>query len=350
MLKYLLYFLLPLSTLSALDEPCFPFELSVGAGWRRDDLFTTEKASNSSDSSNWHDKISAKRLNVWQYGAKLRSTLSGWAFYQHSFFLDNFYFRGSAYGGTISGGTYNEGSLSHFISSPTYTSSPSRSSQIAHARRVDSFKDDFFSDSSWCSSSWCSNSSSSSSSSRKHRNHHGGSTLDADIALGINFPVSWWFNIAPVLGYSIDKQKIELPDQFFKEIYTTKWKGPFAGFDISSEFCYFRFRGGYEYHWGDWQASFEIKQKKKWDHLHYSHYRDSRRGNGAQGHVAWLDLRFALDCQFDLGLGLKYQYWEVPRGKITEDNTFPSSSSTRRTLRSISWHSMAINGEIVYRF
>lgn len=338
MIKKIACTLLVASSLqAAFDEPIFPFDCAISGGWRADNLNLTESARSSHGHTLWNDKIDAQGLNVWQWGVKARTTLAAWTFYQHSFFLDNFYFRGSAYRGWINGGTFREGPLSHFVSSSSW-SFPSSSSSSS-SRPVSSSSS---SSSSW-SSSW-------SSSGLERQTVRHGCTIDADIAAGFNFPVCWWFDFAPVFGYSFDKQKIDLRDVNIRQDYTSKWKGPFVGVDLASEVCYFRFRGGYEYHWGEWCGAFDIKAKKRKHQIHFHPYHDKRNATAIHGHVAWLDLRVAWTDQADLGLGLKYQYFHAPKGRITQrDRQFLGSSGGIR-LSDISWRSFGVMGEIVYRF
>jgi|GEM_PF-4471787 len=342
MLKYFFPSLFALACFSSLmaelDYPVFPFDCAISGGWRRDNLASGETALSSAGSALWSDSLRAKGLNVWQYGIKARTTLSGLSFYQRSYFLDNAYFRGSAYRGTIKGGTFREGPLSHFVSSSSFTY-PSSGSSVSS-----------ISSSSSSSSSFSSSSSSFSSSELERQSIHHGSTLDADIGFGFNFPVFWWFNFAPVAGYSFNKQKVRMHEDHIREAYTTKWKGPFAGVDISSEFCTFRFRGGYEFHWGEWHGFMEIKPHKRAHHLYFHPYRDRRNANGIQGHVGWLDLRYAWTEQFDLGVGIKYSFFQVARGRIVERDSHSLSSSERISLRKITWRSLGLMGEFVYRF
>lgn len=352
MYKTIFAFLLATSSLSAFDSVFFPFELGFSGGWRRDAFTSTENAHSSGDSTLWRDQLRANGMNIWQYGVKFRAALSGLTFYERSFFLDNFYFRGSAYRGSIDSGTFREGPFSHFISSseitfPSSSSSSHRSHHSHHSSRSsNSFNVSSPSDSSSSSSS---SSPSWSSSSLEHQWIRHGCSLDADIAFGFNFPIYCWFNFAPVFGYSFDKLKIELRDDNIREQYTTKWKGPFVGIDLAGEYCYFRYRGGYEYHWGQWEGLFDIKSKKKEHHPHFPSYHDKRNGNAVRGHVAWIDLRWSWTLHLDLGIGLKYQYFQLPRGRITEKDHHPLSSEAI-TLRNVSWRSLGIMGEIVYRF
>ena len=284
-----------------------PFDVAISGGYRRDSLSTLEiEPSQPADFINTH--IDANKMDVWQYGIKARSTLAGMLFYQQGFAMEHVYLRGSAYQGWIKNGHLRNLSLP--------PSGSSSSGDIAFL--------------------------------------HNGRTLDADIAIGITLlPVDCWITVAPVGGYSYDKQKVvNHPNNRTRATYTTKWKGPFAGGDIAFDFGSFRIRGGYEYHWAYWTNDTDIKFKVRRHHRSSSSSSSSDSSGSFQppgtpqfqaiGRVAFVDLRFYVCQGFDLGLGVKYQIWHTRKSK----HQFSSANIFGRAH----WRSLGITGELVYRF
>lgn len=302
------------STLLALE--C-PFDVAISGGWRRDDLKTLEiEPSMPRDFVNTH--IDANQMDVWQYGIKARSTLAGMLFYQEGFALEHVYLRGSAYQGWIKTG--------HLHNFELLQSGSSSSGKLAFI--------------------------------------HDGRTLDADIAVGVTLlPADCWITLAPVGGYSFNKQKVVVhPTKRERITYTTKWKGPFAGVDLAFDFCYFRLRAGYEYHWGYWSNDTEFKHRRRG---HCSSSSSSSSGSSgssssssssscsgfgkpgsplfhAIGQVGFCDLRFYVCDGFDIGIAVKYQFWKTRKSK----NQF----SDLHVFGRASWHSTGVMGELVYRF
>lgn len=353
MIRLLIIATILFSPLMGLD---YPFDVAISGGWRDDRVTLKEELKQFKLERR---SLDAKRLTVWEYGLKIRSTLSGLLFYQEGCWLENLYIRGTAFQGWIKGGRFTEGPfpLSSFSSDSSSSSSASSfsSSPISilaslPSSSISTSATSLPSSSSSSFSPFSSSSSSFSSETFDHRKIHHGRTLDADIAFGFAIPFSPNLNWGPVGGYAFNKQKIDIDHGHFSWEVTTKWKGPWAGVDFALDLCCVRMRAGYEYHWVEWEGFFRIHQHGRRCHRGKTLYSDKRQTYAAWGQVGFVELRYLITDGFDLGLSFSYKYFQARKGQIVSDGASLSSSSSSRLRIASSWRSFGVRTELVYRF
>lgn len=148
-----------------------------------------------------------------------------------------------------------------------------------------------------------------------------GRTKDFTALAGYYFSPCWLLDVAvaPTVGWSyqsqefkIRKVKVEnLSDFSLRGIrYNNYWQGPCAGVDARLDFCGFRIRGSYAYHWATWHAKWHLK-----DH-HEIEFTESGKSTNAHGQVISLDFLAPLlfPCM-EVGVGFKWQKWRAHNGK-----------------------------------
>ena len=302
LLIFFIYFM-PSSLLGMGD----PFDITLSfLGWRHDSLNTEVERLSSSKKKTQTQRIKALDIDVWSFGFKGRTTLSGLLFYEEGFWREHFYLKGSAYRGWMKHGTFKDQQPGNRV----------------HSKE------------------------------KIHSSIHSGRTLDADIGVGFSIPLSWWLSLGPVGGYSFNKQKILLNDHshssgessFEKLKYTVKWKGPFAGVDLIMDVFCFRVQGGYEYHFGTWSGLWDLSLRKS---SHSSSSSSSRQHSPrARGQIGYVDIRFEYTEGFDVGLGIRYQSWKTHKGEVSRKN----DSKEEGKLSKATWQSYGVTCDIVYRF
>lgn len=253
-------------------------ELNASGGWRQDHL-RSQITSNINDSK---DIVKGSHLNIWQLG------IDGYVapqFFECDSFLNNFILQGSAYWGWVNNGIYQ-----HKYSVPSEIFSTLNRGDISR-----------------------------------------GHTWDYTIGLGYLFPVGDCFRIGPTFGYAFNKLSYRAenvigivnteapanlinqtlvsatdPFSYFDEglLFSSRWKGPWAGFDAQFDFCEVVLMFSYEYHWGEWLGKFTAQPADILDNIHYS---DVRKSNHAHGHVGYVGANYIFSECFNLGLGVKYE-------------------------------------------
>jgi hypothetical protein len=182
----------------------------------------------------------------------------------------------------------------------------------------------------------------------------------ADVLGGVGYLFSWsdCWGIGPVVGWSYDYQRIKmshpelngLPDPALDGLkYTNRWQGPWIGVDFVVNMCDFEIDAGYEYHWSSWSAGYDLAGPDVFG----GSFSDRRHSHDAHGQVVYLDGRWDLcDC-WNIGIGLKYQFWRavngdvVPRTGTFADIGIPITSASVNLAQ---WTSLSATFDIGYNF
>ncbi len=305
------------------DCGCFdPWNnLSLSLGWRRDDIKTSVDSEIPPAAPFFRDTLNAKRLDVWEVGGQLHLTIPHFdcCCCDDWWWLDRFYVRGSAYRGWISNGKYTE----------SFTNL-NRGRTTHETAKI-----------------------------------HKGRTVDGTVGLGFLYPVCENFAVGPVGGWSYDQVRFSLKDAKFRGIddpvldgltYTSTWRGPWVGADLAYNWCVcdcwnIRLEGGYEYHWANWRGTWKLKGPDITPCIAFSDHRHSDDAWGQVGYInAWWNL---CDC-WDVGLGVKYQYWKSKRGGVHPDEGTFASQGCRRNqearIKDNIWRSLGVTFDIGYTF
>lgn len=151
---------------------------------------------------------------------------------------------------------------------------------------------------------------------------HKGHVKDFSIGLGYLFRFQHYFTIGPIAGWSYDSQELTIShvgsegllDPIFNGLnYKTCWKGAWLGLEGQLEIGYVKIRGGYDFHIANWKSDFRFNDSVI-DEINLK----SHRG---YGNVAFLDGFYTFCGGWELGLGVKYQYWTSRKGRAA--SSFP---------------------------
>lgn len=182
----------------------------------------------------------------------------------------------------------------------------------------------------------------------------GGNTADAQAAIGQYFSLASGIWAAPVVGWSYDELFLK-----GKHIHTTingeffrlsdikahqRINGPFIGFDLNyqinscSDFTF-----GYEYHFAWWRGQ-RLIQGAEYGNPPFgttTGFSNKRYMNHVHGQVFKLDAAYQLcDC-WELGLGLKYQYFDGDNGHYRQTKRRIIPQYSYRKIDGFYWSSFA---------
>lgn len=274
-------------------------ELDFAGGWRRDHLRSNITVTDSSAV----DTVTAEGLDIWQVGVK--------GYYAPTFddcscwsWLNGVYLRGDAFWGWGNDGVYSH----RIVYDPADLCDPVLS-------RVD----------------------------RNRADVRNARTNDWDVGIGYLFGCDC-FHIGPVVGYSYHKLDFKArnnigittvnnpcfsdagcfcdPDinqQFCSHAdpfsyvdegvkFSSKWRGPWVGFDAIWGGCDYRLYASYSYHWARWKGSFSLAGADLTDCYNYS---DRRKGRNGHGHEACIGGSYTISQCWDIGLNVSYKYYTV---------------------------------------
>lgn len=290
-------------------------EFDLALGYRRDSIETDVHTFNDTEGSFGTDKLEIKGLDLFILGLKARAGYCNW------------FARGYAYWGWGNDGKYTE-----------------------HGSNDDSFIIG-----------------------SEFRNRIGISkyrTQDYSLGVGYLFDLCWCggfegLYIGPVVGWSYHRQQARLGKNHdfsgsesvgFSSIlndlqYTTKWNGPWLGIDFVYEYCEFIFDFGYEYHWAQWKANWSLDDDSSGSDTGFV-FSDRRHGKNGHGNVVYADIKWALcDCWI-VGLGFRYQDFEVKHGKLhnSGDSYYSSYESFSDRVKKASWRAASIELDLGYSF
>lgn len=276
-------------------------DLALTAGYRNDHITTKLHAYDPPGTLIAQDRLKATSIDVYEIGLKGEIT-----------FCDDWFIKGFADFGWVDGGRYREDTAFPIIVSQTST---------AHVNN--------------------------------------GNTRDYSIGLGYLFSCNDCIKIGPVAGYSYDYQKIKLStvdtngvaDPTLSHLsYNMRWQGPWLGFETEYCLCDILLNLGYEYHWSDWRANWTLDGPD----VPGVAFSDKRKASRANGNVVYLDGTYTFcDC-WNLGLGLKYQYWEAWDGRLVpRSGSFTSvggSASEVDKIPKATWSSIQVQLSAGYTF
>lgn len=146
-----------------------------------------------------------------------------------------------------------------------------------------------------------------------------GHVADLSIGLGYLFTIEHYFTIGPLIGWAFDSQKIcmhhaesedyssPLADHFD---HTMTWQGPWIGFEMAYELGSFKFRSGYDFHFANWKGTYKTRS------LDIEAMFSSKSSRG-YGNATFVDVFYVFCGGWELGVGVKYQYWTSRRDHVT---------------------------------
>ncbi len=181
--------------------------------------------------------------------------------------------------------------------------------------------------------------------SRSNNNSNNGNVMDASVGVGYPFePGPDWLKIAPLVGYSLHEQNLTLTDGFqtipatgsFSDLnstYDTKWKGPWAGIDLSIEASRrLALFGSFEYHWADYDA--EGNWNLRSDFAHPKSFEHDASGKGI---VVSAGGSYAIDKDWLINANVGYQEWSTDAG--TGRTFFADGTTSGTRLNEVNWSS-----------
>jgi hypothetical protein len=185
--------------------------------------------------------------------------------------------------------------------------------------------------------------------------------MTRDYSIGLGYSLSCWdyFSISPAVGYSYDYQKFKLhhatfngaPDPVLEGLkYENRWQGPWVGCEAQFAMQCMDFSLGYEYHWSHWHANWELKGAD----VAAGAFSDKRKSHQANGNVVYLDSAYSFcDC-WDVGVGLKYQFWRATHGReLPRGGSFAEiglSPTEKDKVPKATWYSYQVQLSVGHNF
>ncbi len=192
--------------------------------------------------------------------------------------------------------------------------------------------------------------------SRSNNSSDNGNVMDASVGAGYQFnPGSGRLKVAPLVGYSLHEQNLTITGGFqtipatgsfsgLNSTYDTKWKGPWAGVDLSIEASRnLTLFGSFEYHWADYEA--EANWNLRTDFAHPKSFEQIADGKGILVSAGGI---YAIDDHWLINANVGFQDWSTDAGT---DLTFFADGTTSSTrLNEVNWSSFEAMLGIMYRF
>lgn len=290
-------------------------ELSFSGGWRQDHL----RSSTTTNVDTTTDLIRGSQLNIWQIGLQGRLTpaLGGCECFETCFI------KGSAYWGWIDDGNY----LHRIVPAPDTTVTFDRG-DINHGLTKDF-------------------------------NVGGGFLLDSGCGLKIGPTGGYaWnklsFNAQNVIGVidTLDVSTVIDPFAYFDEnvMISSRWQGPWAGFEAQWNWNGWNLNASYEYHWARWKGHYRSPSLDLDDGIHFS---DSRTASNGWGNTAYVGMHYTFCDSLIAGIGVKYQYY-FARGRLTPTAVggFPAVGGVEGQVDTVktTWISTAVVLDVGYAF
>lgn len=133
------------------------------------------------------------------------------------------------------------------------------------------------------------------------------------------FPIYQDIHVGPVGGWSYNRQAFKLKhaksngkkDPALNNLkYKNLWQSPWLGVDVVFTTVSFNVKTGFEYHWGDWHATWKLAGAD----VPGGAFSDRRKSHSVKGHVYYAMARWTPWCAFSVGLGFKIQRWKARHG------------------------------------
>jgi len=281
----------------------FSGDAQLSGGYRYDEISASINSFDAPGVFVSQDKLKIKKMHIWEVGGKARVTLG------------NVYIRGYGYTGWGSHGKYTER-----VSDGIGDFSVSRA-DVKHIR-----------------------------------------TQDALVGLGYMFTTTdcsgnCW-GIAPIAGWSYAHQRVKLKDGntngfedliFDGLVYKNRWSGPWLGFDVSYAHCDFSVNAGYEYHWANWHAEWLLDDVDVLPNA----FSDRRHAKNAHGNVVYIDGFWSFACNWEIGLGFKFQEWNARKGHVEPIAGLAAAGllpTAEDKLKHAKWCSAELTLNLVYDF
>jgi len=164
--------------------------------------------------------------------------------------------------------------------------------------------------------------------------------------------------LGPSAGYSKNLQSFTLKTSETENIfeaaiqglkYKNHWQGPWIGIDAVARVSCLTVRGAYEYHFGSWNAKWQLQGPD--NDVAYS---DKRRSNHVRGRVAFVDASFNFYECLTLGFGVKWQRWKVHKGHERAVSEIIAEllekNKEKSKVKYASWDAIAATIDVGYSF
>lgn len=188
---------------------------------------------------------------------------------------------------------------------------------------------------------------------------YNGHVTDYSIGLGYLFAFEHYYTIGPVIGWAYDSQEIKIRHAQTDRIhdllldgvaYKMRWQGPWIGFEGAFELGSIKLRTGYDFHFVEWRADWLLDGPD----VVGGHYSDKRKSNQGYGNVAFFDGYYTFCEGWEIGLGVKYQYWLARDGReVPRNGDFASvglEPDEKHKIPSVHWKSCELRLMLGYSF
>lgn len=165
-------------------------------------------------------------------------------------------------------------------------------------------------------------------------------------------------------GYSYDSQRIRTSsgktsinneafshDQLYRGlVFKQKWEGAWVGGDLFYNSCDWLVNVGYEYHFTNYYAHFNIPNNPA---AQASDFSDVRKGHNADGNVAYISAHRTICGDINAGLAFAYKHFRVdhshmkPRSATFAEEGYPEGTVGRATSK---WINYSIIADLGYSF
>lgn len=188
-----------------------------------------------------------------------------------------------------------------------------------------------------------------------------GYTVDALVGLGHLFSIKNCFALAPVVGFSYDKQHLPVRNVisgfdpavfslgFQKGTFNAAFFGPWIGLDfIFTTPCDFSFNAGYEFHYGWARDRWHQAANPANQGFSYHTHLDDMRGN-----VFHLEAEYNLPCNWQIGLLLQYLFWNnahSDRSSIPSPSVTGLTPTQHQNTFDLNWRSFWVLFNIGHKF
>lgn len=309
--------MLAAANLSALDLGC---EINLSGGYRNDEI-TANNTIRRPESTTSKDRLTLGNINIGEVGFDFRFTLPECDFCCQSPFTRNFYLDGYAYWGWSENENFDR--FTYGIT-PAGAITSTTSSHGSFKARTEDFQIGL-----------------------------GYLLLNRDCwAWGISGGYAYdWERISTSRGSSSTDNGPFIDDDLYDGLaFKQSWEGPWIGTEIFYETCGCLLNVGYEYHFANYHANFDIPNNEV---AQANDFSDTRKGHNGYGNVAFINAHYKMcDC-WNVGLGFTYKRFNSSHARMSpadgsfEDNGFPDG--TTGSANSV-WTSYSILVDLGYSF